>query len=365
MEKWKIAAEQRNRQIQILTETIEEERRQSRMRSPPPFEEAALSPQPPLISSAGRQKVASTGIRRAAQPQSLVTSAIEPVSFTPDPPMNLTFGMKIMQYKTGEDVDTFLERFNIYCSGMSIPPYRQASVLLYSLGKPSFRVICRELTEDEKGDINVVKKHMKKRFSPTQGEGRLRLLFRQYKQDSQDLQSFYTELLVKATKAFPHDIIEAVDWFITDQMIAGCSNEKVRLYLIERHPRTSREALDLAVTYQAALEYNQNLSKPASEATSTVASVKRGRGTKRSYRGGRRGYYSSQRQPVRKYANKKDSDGRPKCFNCGKKGHMARGCRNSPHRRQSRKRDDSKSRSSSRKNTDTGERRCHQADLPT
>ena len=264
MEKWKIAAEQRNRQIKILTETIEEERRQSRMRSPPPFEEAALSPHPPVISSAGRQQMTSTGIRRAAPPHSLVTSAIEPVSFTPDPPMNLTGGMKIMQYKTGGDVDTFLERFNIYCSGMSIPPHRQASVLLHSLDEPSFRVICRELTEDEKGDINVVKEHMKKRFSPTHGEGQLRLLFRHYKQDSQDLQSFYTELLVKATKAFPQDTTEAVDRFITDQLIAGCSNEKVRLYLIERHPRSSREALDLAVTYQAALEYNQNLAKPCS-----------------------------------------------------------------------------------------------------
>ena len=348
MNKWKIAAEQRNRQIQILTETIEEERRQSRMRSPPPFEEAALSPHPPVISSAGRQQMTSIGIRRAAPPHSLVTSAIEPVSFTPDPPMNLTGGMKIMQYKTGGDVDTFLERFNIYCSGMSIPPHRQASVLLHSLDEPSFRVICRELTEEEKGDINVVKEHMKKRFSPTHGEGQLRLLFRQYKQDSQDLQSFYMELLVKATKAFPQDTTEAVDRFITDQLIAGCSNEKVRLYLIERHPRSSREALDLAVAYQAALEYNQNLAKPAAEVTSTIASVERGRGTRRSYRGGKRGYYSSQRQPVRQYANTRDSDSRPKCFNCGKRGHMARGCRNSPYRRQSRERDDSKSRSSSR-----------------
>ena len=107
---------------------------------------------------------------------------------------------------------------------------------------------------------------MKKRFSPTHGEGQLRLLFRQYKLDSRDLQSFYTELLVKATKAFPHDATEAVDRFITDQLIARCSNEKVRLYLIERHPRSSWEALDLAVAYQAALEYNQNLAtKPISQ----------------------------------------------------------------------------------------------------
>ena len=189
---------------------------------------------------------------------------------------------------------------------------------------------------------------MKKRFSPTHGEGQLRLLFRQYKQDSQDLQSFYTELLVKATKAFPHDTTEAVDRFIADQLIAGCSNEKVRLYLIERHPRSSREALYLAVAYQAALEYNQNLAKPAAETTSTIASVERGRGTRRSYRGGKRGYCSSQRQPVRQYANTRDSDGYPKFFNCGKRGHMARGCRNPPYRRQSRERDDSKSRSSSR-----------------
>ena len=106
MEKWKIAAEQRNRQIQILTETIEEERRQSRMRSPPPFEEAVLSPHPRVISRAGRQQVTSTGIRRAAPPHSLVTSATELISFTPDLPMNLTCGMKIMQYKTRGDADT-------------------------------------------------------------------------------------------------------------------------------------------------------------------------------------------------------------------------------------------------------------------
>ena len=172
--------------------------------------------------------------------------------------MNLTFGMKIIQYKTGGDVDTFLERFNIYCSEMSIPPHRQASAL-HSLDESSFRMICRELTEDEKGDNNVVKEQMKKRFSPTHDESQLRLLFHPYKQDSQDLQTFYTELLVKARKAPPHDITEAIDRFITDQMIAGCLNGKVRLYLIERHPRSSREALDLAVANQAALEYNQNL----------------------------------------------------------------------------------------------------------
>ena len=44
-----------------------------------------------------------------------------------------------------------------------------------------------------------------------------------------------------------------------DQLICGCGEEKVRMHLTEKAPSTSREALFLAIAYQAAIKYNESL----------------------------------------------------------------------------------------------------------
>ena len=52
-----------------------------------------------------------------------------------------------------------------------------------------------------------------------------------------------------AAKAFPGESSTTVDRMIMDQFICGFGEEKVRMYLIEKAPSTSREALSLTVAY--------------------------------------------------------------------------------------------------------------------
>ena len=64
-------------------------------------------------------------------------------------------------------------------------------------------------------------------------------------------------MLGLAAKAFPSDNGVVMDEAIMDQFICGCDDEKVRLHLLDKAPKTSREALSLAISYQAAIRYNE------------------------------------------------------------------------------------------------------------
>ena len=150
-------------------------------------------------------------------------------------------------------------------------------------------------------------------------------MFRNCKQEKdQDLQTFYTDLLTIGTKAFANDNIMSMEKNLMDQFIVGLSEEKVRLHLIERRQtlRSVKEALDCAVAYKEALTYNKNLSDSKTETkdvNTEIAAISRGRG-RNSYRGAngrgnRRGRDSYTRQ--RQYGNSRDTEGKPKCFNCG------------------------------------------------
>ena len=94
---------------------------------------------------------------------------------------NIAGGMKLKNYKTGEDVEIFLDKFTNFCTGTSVPPNRQASVLLNAFDDTTFRVVSEELNESEKTNISTLKAYMKRRFEPARGPGQLRLLFRQSK----------------------------------------------------------------------------------------------------------------------------------------------------------------------------------------
>ena len=63
---------------------------------------------------------------------------------------------------------------------------------------------------------------------------------------------------------------------ILDQLIYGCGEENVRMYLIEKVPDTSKEALSLAVAYQVAIKYNENLRETSSYISSTYAEREQG-----------------------------------------------------------------------------------------
>ena len=118
-------------------------------------------------------------------------------------------------------------------------------------------------------NYDTAKRHLLKRFDFFKEIGQKRLLFRQAKRDAtQTLEEFYTHLLGLAAKAFPDESAETIDRMITDQFIVGCEVDRTRLHLIEKGPRTSREALALGIAHQAAIRYNKSLKD-----TSTVSAV--------------------------------------------------------------------------------------------
>ena len=95
-------------------------------------------------------------------------------------------------------------------------------------------------------------------------KGQRRLQLRQAKRRiGQDLQSFYTDILSLAAKAYPgpHTAEQAqiADDAIMDQLIYGCEDEKMRLFLLEKNPKSSREALSLATSYQSAMRFNDTI----------------------------------------------------------------------------------------------------------
>ena len=171
-----------------------------------------------------------------------------------------SFGLKIPTYKMGTDIEIFISRFEQYCKTYGVDELRKANLVLNALDETAFTVVNRELTDNEKENYNTIKEHLVKRFDVVKEKGQRRLILRQARRKAgQDLQAFYTDLLGLAAKAFPSDNGVVMDEAIMDQFICGCDDEKVRLHLLDKAPKTSREALSLAISYQAAIRYNESI----------------------------------------------------------------------------------------------------------
>ena len=170
------------------------------------------------------------------------------------------YGVKLQKYKPPMDMETFVNPFEQYCLTQRIDTKDKANLIIHALDDATFTVIQRELTEAERQHYDTVKQHLLKRFDIHKEIGQKRLLFRQAKREgTQTLEEFYTQLLGLAAKAFPEESADTVDRMITDQFIIGCEIDRTRLHLIEKGPRTSREALSLGIAHQSALRYNESL----------------------------------------------------------------------------------------------------------
>ena len=203
------------------------------------------------------------------------------------------YGVKLQKFKPPMDMETFVNRFEQYCLTQKIDINDKANLIIHALDDATFTVIQRELTETERTNYDIVKSHLLKRFDVHKEIGQKRLLFRQAKREAtQTLEEFYTHLLGLAAKAFPDETADTVDRMITDQFIVGCEVDRTRLHLIEKGPRTSREALALGIAHQAAIKYNESLRD-----TSAVSAVEYFPPTTKSerpfYRGKRGNYYTS------------------------------------------------------------------------
>ena len=130
-----------------------------------------------------------------------------------------SYRIKMLMYKTGNDIQMFVNRFEQFCQAQTVLPARKANLILNALDDNTFTVVTRELTETERNNYNTVKEHLLKKFDVLKEKGQRRLLLRQaHRKPGQDLQSFYTEILTLAAKAYtgPHTAEQAL---ITDEAI--------------------------------------------------------------------------------------------------------------------------------------------------
>ena len=191
-------------------------------------------------------------------------SSTSTTSVNRDVTVMASYRLKMPMYKTGNDIETFVNRFEQFCQAQTVLPAQKANLILNALDDTTFTVVTRELTETERNNYNTVKEHLLTRFDILKEKGQRRLLLRQARRKpGQDLQSFYTEILTLAAKAYPgpHTAEQALitDEAIMDQLICGCEDEKMRLFLLDKSPKSSREALSLATSYQSALRYNDTI----------------------------------------------------------------------------------------------------------
>ena len=141
---------------------------------------------------------------------------------------NINYGLKVPKYKSPGDIETFINRFEQFCSIYNIEEAKKAQLILCALDDASFTVTNRELKEEEKKDYNTTKNHLLKRFGIYQESGQRRLLFRQTKREvSQSFEEFYTHLLSFAAKAFPGESADSIDKNILDQFLIGSRDYKV------------------------------------------------------------------------------------------------------------------------------------------
>ena len=175
-----------------------------------------------------------------------------------------------------KDVDTFVDRFQNYCIGASVPDDKQISLLMNCLDDTVYRIMKAELTTQQKSDIKEILHHLLKRFLPVDSIGQRRLSFSQLRQGDKTLREFFTELLVQATFAFPTEGQSSLDKEVRDTFIMGISNSRTRLYLIERTLATVNDALESAMNFEAALQYNKGINKlrANNRQTKVVASIK-------------------------------------------------------------------------------------------
>ena len=152
--------------------------------------------------------------------------------------------LKMPHHKAGGDIEIFINRYE-FSKARNIVEGEKASYLLNALDT-TFTVVIRELNERERNNYSILKEHLLKRLDIVRERGQRRLLLRQARRKPrQDLQTFYTELLSLAAKAYSGshtpEQAQVTDEAIMDQLICGCEDEKIRVYLLENSPKSSQK----------------------------------------------------------------------------------------------------------------------------
>jgi hypothetical protein len=163
---------------------------------------------------------------------------------------------KIIPFKLEDDIEAFLRGFEIYCEIDNVSDNEKAGHLLTSLDQKVLSILDRELRPELKNFI-AIKQHLLERFQIRKSAGLRRREFGKVKREvGETHEEYYSRLLELANKAFVGHSAQNIDENILDQFVTG-NDSKTRSYLLEKDPKTAKEALTLAVSFQAARSYDE------------------------------------------------------------------------------------------------------------
>jgi hypothetical protein len=159
----------------------------------------------------------------------------------------------------GDDIESFISRYECYCKMEYMNESEKAGNLMLAMDPKIYPVIDRELTADEKNDYDTLKRHLLKRFDIYKESGLRRVLFTMLKREvGETHEDYYSRLLDYGNKAFTEETALTIDRMIRDQFMVR-NDDKTREHLIGKAPKTSREALSLAIAFQAAQTFTETL----------------------------------------------------------------------------------------------------------
>ena len=166
-------------------------------------------------------------------------------------------------FKMGDDIESFISRFEWSCMMDHVTDAEKAGNLILTLDPKIFAIIDRELDASEKLNYDTLKRHLLKRFDIYKEAGLRRVLFTTLKREGDETQeNYYSRLLEVGNKAFTEENALTIDRMIRDQFMVK-NDDKTRLYLIEKAPKTAKEALSLAISFQAAHSFNEAMKDSA------------------------------------------------------------------------------------------------------
>jgi hypothetical protein len=140
-------------------------------------------------------------------------------------------------------------------------------------------------------------------------------------------------LLTKAAKAFKEEVQYSLEKDLMDQFIIGLNNDKTRDYIIDKRKTFNniKDMLNAAITHEDGQNFSNSL-KSSNIVEQQVNLIQQqhqqpSRGRSRVFNTGRGSFNPRGRGRMlsipQQFGNARNTYGTPKCYNCGKMGHMA------------------------------------------